>query len=78
MAWWVYPAVIGGTFLFVVCLIWCVVSCVQNKFYPEGTRGPVERYDATGDFSKTKYITADGPSWKKDPKDVGPVTVYKS
>ena len=73
-----YPAVIGGTFLFVVCLIWCVVSCVKNKFYPEGTRGPVERYDATGDFSKTKYITADGPSWKKDPESVGPVNVYKS
>lgn len=78
MAWWVYPVVICSTVLFVLCLLCCVVTCVKDKFYPEGTRGPVERYDATMNYSKTKYITKDGPSWKQDPEDVGPVTVYTS
>ena len=76
--WWTLPVILVVIVIGIAILLCGVVCCVQRCFYPEGTRGPVERYDATMNYSKTKYITKDGPSWKQDPEDVGPVTVYTS
>ena len=77
MAWWVLPAILGGIVLGIVALLWGVVHCVRNCFYPEGTRGPLERTE-WGDTKgqQPRYIGPTGPSWKKPDSQVGPVNVY--
>ena len=76
MSWWVLPAVIILIVALIALMIWGVVHCVRNCFYPTGTRGPLER-EVWGDTpgEQPRYITHEGPSWKL--KTVGPVQVYK-
>lgn len=74
MAWYVLPAILGGIAVAIVALLWAVVHCVRNCFYPEGTRGPLERSewgDSKGE--QPRFIGPTGPSWKSNQ---GPVEVY--
>ena len=74
MSWYVLPASLGGIALGSVALRWAVVHCVRTCFYPEGTRGPLERSEwGDGKGAQPRFIGPTGPSWKSNQ---GPLEVY--
>ena len=75
MAWYVLPAILGGIVLAIVVLLWCVVHCVRNCFYPEGTRGPKVR--TYNDGGEDRHLGPKGPSWKQKQLPP-PQEVYRS
>lgn len=71
------PAILGAIVTAIVVLLWTVVHCVRDCFYPEGTRGPLERAQV-GDKNQLRYIAHEGPSWLSREEVVGDVNVYKT
>ncbi len=85
--WWHFWAIIGSIVIISLGILWAVVSCTQNCFAPEGTRGPKVRtfYNgAVADMSlrskaepDNRYIMNNGELSWKDPQ-APPREVYKA
>ena len=84
--WWHFWAIIGSIVIISLGILWAVVSCTQNCFAPEGTRGPKVRSfylqsdlldkSTLPDTDPNRYIMNNGQlSWKNS--DPPPREVYK-